>query len=69
MAERLAVIAGADHPATRDSFAILPLMHNIESRHRHISDVWRSVEWFSSNDYGEDQVREFLEKYEKTFYP
>lgn len=29
-----------------------------------LANVWRAVEWWDSGDYGEDQVREALAKYE-----
>lgn len=49
---------------TKELFELLEKCNNeIDQKTKGLKEVWRAVEWWRSCDYGEDDVREALEKY------
>lgn len=66
MADRLAGL-GYARDAAAETEELLVLLQQWEVRAqvrvKRLSDLWRAVEWWDSNDSGEDEVREALAKY------
>ena len=66
MATRLAGL-GYAQDAARETEELLLLFRQWETRAavrlKRLTDVWHAVEWWDSNDSGEDAVREALTKY------
>lgn len=66
MADRLAGL-GYAQDAAAETEELLVLLQQWEVRAqvrvKRLSDLWHAVEWWDSNDSGEDDVREALTKY------
>jgi hypothetical protein len=66
MADRLAGLGYAED-AARETEELLVLLRQwrirAEVRVKRLGDVWHAVEWWDSNDYSEDRVKEALAKY------
>jgi hypothetical protein len=70
MADRLSGLSEIDFPGasaaarmTQELVLLIRLWDSHAAAHaKLLSDVWKSVEWWDSNDYGPDQVREGLQK-------
>jgi hypothetical protein len=66
MAARLAGLGYAKDAAAETLELLLALRQfeiNAMVRIDRLKGVWKAVEWWDSNDYSEDQVREALEEY------
>ncbi|MFE0794777.1 hypothetical protein [Streptomyces mutabilis] len=66
MSNRLAGL-GYAQDAARETEELLLLLRQweirAETRLRRLTDVWKAVEWWDSNDSSEDRVHEALAKY------
>lgn len=66
MASRLAGL-GYAQDAARETEELLLLLRQWEvratARLERLTEVWRAVEWWDSNDWGEERVSEALAKY------
>jgi hypothetical protein len=66
MSARLAGLGWAED-AARETEELLVMLRQwqvrAETRMERLREVWKAVEWWDSNDWGEDQVREALAKY------
>jgi len=53
--------------AARETQELLLIIRQFQNRASLIADrlrdVWKSVEWWDSGDWGEDEVKKFLNKY------
>jgi hypothetical protein len=63
MADRLDGLDWASAPAS-DTRRILALLDEADRLARHLASVWQIVEWWDSNDSGEDTARGIVAKYE-----
>lgn len=63
MADRLAGLPYATKAAT-DTAKVIEHLKAAQSHAEKVADVWYAVEWWDSGDWGEDQVKEALAKYE-----
>lgn len=61
MEERLQ--ASGYYAAARATREVLYMLDAAERIAQSLHDVWLAVEWRDSNDWGEDQVREAVEKF------
>jgi hypothetical protein len=65
MASRLEEIAPGS-AAAADTRRLVDLIRRAATGDGALAEVWRSVEWFDSRDYGEDQALEQIAAYEQT---
>lgn len=66
MIDRLAGLGYAEDAAVESQNLLLTLRQfrvRMDTSINRLSEVWRSVEWWDSNDSGEDTVKAALEKY------
>lgn len=66
MADRLAGLGYASDAAKETEMILLTLRqfeNRIAAMKERLSGVWHSVEWWDSNDSGEESVKNALEKY------
>lgn len=70
MAEALAEASGDgfEH-ALEDTRELAEILEQVRNHSDELRRVWRTVEWWKSNDYGLDQVHEALADYEKLRRP
>lgn len=75
MLERLLGLGYANDAATEtqgvidDLAELRALMARIDRRMRPIQTVWREMEWWDSNDSGEDAFRRVLEEWRQSLIP
>ena len=66
MTERLASL-GYAKDAAKETALLLARMRTfevyVETAMERLRDVWKAVEWWDSADWGEDEVKQALEKY------
>ena len=62
MAERLAALGWAPEAAEATQ-RLIDDLDRVAAAAEALKDVWHAVEWWDSCDYGEDQVREEIDRY------
>jgi len=66
MTDRLAGLGYADDAASETEYLLLTIRqfeNRISTMKARLEDVWRAVEWWDSNDSGEDGVKKALDAY------
>ena len=66
MAERLAGLDYASEAAERTKRLVQTLescLNEVYQVKEDLEDVWKAVEWWDSHDWGEDRVKEAIEKF------
>ena len=63
MAERLAGLPYAAKAAA-DTAAVIETLRTAQEQAKELADVWHAIEWWDSNDWGEDQAAKVIAGYE-----